>query len=287
MNNVYSKLGTVYQLPNYTESIIGVKPKTITADELLRQERERLYAVAAEIDGGYAIVTLRTAIERDVSSVRRRVDLAELHLEVIENSDSYRAALEIVLHRLSLAYEACKLVLFSQHDSELCIYYIHELDKFIMYDLRAIEHNVDSFIRHKYSASNPMNQEVKKEPTPIFKLAFINDIKIQAKNVKVSYHGNIDRYEVEDWFKELSKKIGRTPGSTIGGTLRRIRNGSFTPKDAKLYVVKKNDSERAIMSLQIGDKGGQTFFVPDQSIQMYADLVKEHFGEDKIVHLSV
>lgn len=298
MKETYTKLGTVYTLPNYSASLQYSKV-ALSLKGILEEQRSAKYIISSTTFNNNAYVRLQTAIARRMEAEEVEVKLDPLFKEINDGGDEYRMALEIIAARMSVMGVLGKVLLDKSMDSDICIYYLPELDRFFLYSWTDVSAIVESFANVKYIndthkpddylSYNPLSKPARTvKKVELYKKAYISDIKLQVKNIKVSYgHNSIERYDAKGWFSKLSEDVGRTPGSTIGGILRRIRTGSFIPKDAKLYIFQSKDGDRAIMTLCTNDSKGNSFFVPDQSIQMYIDLIKDKFGFDNIQYFPV
>lgn len=275
---------------NYTIGASIIKPSEISMNAIKERYSTELKIIGFELIDTIGKVFMTSLNNDEISVVD--VDIEKLYREAIEARDEYKAAVEVIVAK-SVHQPSDELfrieALTSHSDSEWVLYYLSDNKSFYVVDytpVRVAKNELLKRMRSVYCFMYPTtNEKVRLEPD--FKERFVSGIKFQKNNVKVTCSdGLIKRYDTDTWIKSLREDVGRTPGTTIGGIVRRMRSGKYNPDAVMLYVYEKDDVRFGLMSIKTGKKIGESFFVPPQSIDMYVDLIVDKYTEDSIVRLS-
>lgn len=287
-----------YVVDNYTVSENILQPSKVALEELKNRAISEMKIVGLLVEGYEANVWLTSFISTDISVMK--LDLRPLYEQKHVRGTEYMLAEEILQARLMTLADEKVFPITSvnrydpdQEEPVLC--YLSENQSFYVIDYTPIRRLKQDMERKSLAIDSRVHGnerstfKAEPEPTAELMLKFIEGIKIQQKSIKVNCGDkSIYRYDPATFASKLRNITGRTSGATIGGLLRRMRNGSYTPSDCLTYVIKDSNGDRTlIMSLKTGAKTGHSFIAPYQSIDMYIDFTVEKFGEDKVIYINL
>lgn len=279
-----------HKVDKYTIHKSILNPKAVKLEELRDQYIVELKMVGFKLHGstGYALMASHNSNE--IKTIE--LDMDKLWKDAELQDENYVLAAQLIHAKETTLSDGLLFPLTEEINNysheEWVVYYLSDNESFYIIDyshIRRFKNELREQARLIHIQLNPA--DYKREHFPTLISSFVSSIKIQKNNVKISYgNKSIIRYDIDSWVHEFRKDVGRTRGSEVGGLLRRIKNGKLTVNDGRLFHITDGESIYVFMSIQTGAKGGQTFKVPDQSIDMYIDIAKEYFGEDMIVYLT-
>lgn len=175
------------------------------------------------------------------------------------------------------------------------IYWVDTVERWLLVDAqlyRAARLKYSHEVRNAMVYQHPEYLETKPmthtQPVPFLKDVFIR-LTVQAKTVKVNpSKGDIIRYDIRDWVKEIRRDLGSTLGSTAGGIIRRIDTGSLILDEVTLYLITSHCSALPILGILTmrSGKRSETITIPPSSFDRYRSVIARVAGSHCIINID-
>lgn len=175
------------------------------------------------------------------------------------------------------------------------IYWVEIAECWIMVDARAYRnarvkyiHETRATILYKYPSFIDSKSVEHKQHIPFLKESFFR-LTVQRDTVKLNpYRGDIIRYDIYTWVKDIRKDLGSTLGSTSGGIIRRIDMGSLKLDEVFLYLISSHEGTVPVMGILTMREGKrcETITIPPSSFDRYRNVISRVAGAQCVIDIN-